>query len=147
MIARSAFAVERKASTLFILIALILMASCSGHLETGGPAAQFPEESVAKEDVEKLLKFDARVQDFSIDGNKLIVNVNQSWMSSPPGIQERAMGRWYGYWQAAHGGSAAKLQKGVDVVARFEGKEVAHWSSDGYKVPEKESMSQQAKSE
>jgi hypothetical protein len=144
MIARSALA--GKASTLFILIALFLMAACSGHLETGGPAAQFPEESVSREDVEKLLKFDARVQDFSIEGNRLIVNVNQQWIASPPGIQERAMGRWYGYWQAANGGSAAKLQKGADVVAQFEGKEVAHWSSDGYKVPKKE-MKEQAKSE
>ncbi len=135
----------RKASFLPVLIALILMAACGGHLETSGPAAQFPEGSVTNEDVEKLLKFDARVQDFEMDGNKLVVNVNQSWLSSPPGIQERAMGKWYGYWQAAHGGSAAKPQKGVDVIARFDGKEIAHWTADGYKAPKKESTSEQAK--
>lgn len=147
MIARSAFAVMRKASTFSALIALLLMAACSSQMETGGPAAQFPEGSVTNEDVEKLLKFDARVQDFEMDGNKLVVNVNQSWMSSPPGIQERAMGRWYGYWQAAHTGSADKLQKGVDVVARFDGKEIAHWTADGYKAPKKESENEQAKGE
>jgi hypothetical protein len=147
MIARSAFAIMRKASILPLLITLLLMAACSSQMETGGPAAQFPEGSVTNEDVENLLKFDARVQDFEMDGNKLIVNVNQAWVSSPPGIQERAMGRWYGYWQAAHGGNANKLQKGVDVVARFDGKEIAHWTADGYKAPSKESMSEQAKGE
>ncbi len=147
MIARSAVPVVRKASIFSALIALILMTACGGHPEAGGPRAQFPEGSVTNEDVEKLLKFDARVQDSRVEGNKLIVNVNQSWTSSPPGIQERAMGRWYGYWQAANGGSADKPQKGFDVVAEFNGKQIAQWTSDGYTAPEKKSASEQAKSE
>ena len=57
------------------------------------------------------------------------------------------MGRWYGYWQAAHGGNAREVKKGVDVVARFDGKEIAQWTAEGYKAPSKEPMNEHAKGE
>jgi hypothetical protein len=136
----------RRSALLLILFISFLTLACGSHSGAGGPAAVFPEGSVTTEEVEEALKFDARVAGHEVEGNKLIVEVNDSWMSSPPGLHERSLGKWFGMWQAAHNGSAEKQQKGVEVVARFEGREVARWTAEGYKwLGEPES--EQAKSE
>lgn len=118
-----------------ILIAVLMMGfGCSGHSIVGSSSAQFPAGSVSNEDVEKLLKFDARVENFQMDGNKLTVDVNSAWASSPPGMQARSIGHWYGMWQAANGGSADKQQKGYSVVVNHDGKAIAEWTPEnGYK--------------
>lgn len=130
---RSKFIVRTIAS--FVLVAaLMIISGCGGHSIVGSSSAQFPAGSVSNEDVEKLLKFDARVDSFQMDGNKLMVDVNSSWASSPPGIQARSIGHWYGMWQAANGGSADKQQKGVSVVVNHDGKAIAEWTPEnGYR--------------
>ncbi len=143
---RRAFIAEN-AALLLILFASLAMVGCGSHSAAGGPAAVFPEGSVTSDEIDKFIRFDARVDNHETDGNKLIVNVNQSWMSSPPGLRERSLAKWFGMWQAAHGGSATKQQKGFDVVARFDGKDVAEWTADGYKWLAKESKDEMTKSE
>ena len=123
----------RKAALLLIVLISLAALACESHSVAGGPVPIFPEGNVTNEEVEKLIRFVARVEKPEIAGDKLFVDVNQSWMSSPPGLRERSMAKWYGMWQAAHGGTPDNHKKGVDVVARFEGKEVAHWTSDGYR--------------
>jgi len=117
-----------------VLVAALIGSACGGHSVIGSSSAQFPAGSVSNEDVEKLLKFDARVDDFQMDGNKLMVNVNSSWADAPPGIQSRVLGHWYGMWQAANGGSAKDQKKGVSVIVSHDGTEVAEWTPEnGYR--------------
>ena len=110
-----------------ILIAATLAAlGCGGEHRPGGIAPQYAAGSVSQEDVERQLRYDARVQDFDVtDDGKLIVNVNQNWVASPPGLQERAVGQWFGMWQAAQN------KKGVQVIVRHDGKDIASWSGEG----------------
>src|SRR5215470_3431786 len=98
------------------LAAILFAYACSSDTQPSATTAQYP--TGINEDVEKQLKYDARVQDYETDGDKLIVNVNQAWISSPPGMQERAVGQWYTLWQNSHGG---KQQKGPQVVVRYDG--------------------------
>jgi hypothetical protein len=130
---RSKFAVRTIA--LFVLVtALMIISGCGGHSIIGSSSAQFPAGSVSNDDVEKLLKFDARVESFQMEGNKLMVDVTNAWASAPPGIQARSLGHWYGMWQAANGGSADKQQKGVSVVVNHDGKAIAEWTPEnGYR--------------
>jgi len=83
------------------------------------------------EDIEQQLKYDARVDSFEPDGEDLIVNVNDTWLHSPPGMRERALGQWYSLWQPAHG-SASKI------VVRFDGSEVERWTAEKGYQPERE---------
>ncbi len=121
--------------TLLLLAFGLLLSSvgCGVHSMAGSPVAQFPDGAVTSSDVEKLLKYDARVKDFSMNGNKLVVEVNSSWMTSPPGIQERVTGQWYGQWQAANGGTAKSPKKDVSVLITNEGADIAQWTTDGFK--------------
>lgn len=127
-------AMMRTAASMVLVAALIIGSGCGSHNMMGSSSAQFPTDSVSNGDVEKLLKFDARVEDYQIDGSKLMVDVNSSWMDSPPGIQARALGHWYGMWQVANGGSANQQKKGVSVVVRHDGKDIAEWTPEnGYR--------------
>ena len=110
-----------------MLAALTFAVSCGGEKLPATTANQYPAGSVSNEDIEKTLKFDARVQTHEFDGDKLVVEVNQSWISSPPGMQERAIGEWYNMWQAARSGQA----KGLEVIVRHEGNEIARWTGEG----------------
>lgn len=130
---RSEFKV-RTSVYLVLVAALLIGSACGGHDVVGSSSAQFPAGSVSNEDVEKLLKFDARVDDFQMDGSKLMVDVNSSWADSPPGIQSRVLGHWYGMWQAANGGNSKDQKKGVIVVVRHDGQDVAEWTPEnGYR--------------
>jgi hypothetical protein len=123
-------------SSLWILgIALILLAAgCGGSHSTSTQATVYPAGSKTDEDIDRELKFDARVEDYQADGSKLVVNVNSSFASSPPGIQQRAVAHWYGLWQAARTPENSKPQKGLEVVVRHDGADFAKWTGEeGYK--------------
>jgi hypothetical protein len=84
------------------------------------------------EDIEQQLKYDARVDGFEPEGEDLIVNVNDSWLHSPPGIRERALGHWFSLWQPAHSPTSK-------IVVKFEGTEVERWTAEkGYQPATKE---------
>jgi hypothetical protein len=89
---------------------------------TGSSAKEYP--AGVSEDVEKQLKYDARVDSFEPDGENLIVDVNDAWVNSPQGMQERAVGQWYSLWHAGHSG---------DVIVKHNGNAIASWSAKGYK--------------
>src|SRR5215471_20160229 len=107
-----------------VLIGTLSVASCSGGSETSGIPAPSPSANVSSDDVEKSLKFDSRVQDFDTDGDKLTVNVNEHWVSSPVGMQERALKKWFADWEGARTADG-KLPKGVTVVVKYDGNDVA----------------------
>jgi hypothetical protein len=77
------------------------------------------------EDIEQQLRYDARVESSEADGEDLVVSVNDSWATSPQGMQERAVGQWYSLWHAQHSGGK--------VIVKYNGAAVATWSDKGYK--------------
>jgi hypothetical protein len=121
----------RKAHALILVIvaaAMLAATGCGGDHRPAGNAPQYEAGSVSQEEIERQLKYDARVQDYEVSGDKLIVNVNQEWMSSPPGLQERAVGQWFGMWQTA------QSKKEVEVIVRHDGNDIARWTGqNGYK--------------
>jgi len=106
--------------SIFAVAAAILTCACSS--ETTPPASATHYPSGISEDVEKQLKYDARVESVDSDGDTLIVNVNEHWTSSPPGMQERAVGSWYSMWQPDH--------KTGKVIVKFGGENVASFTAD-----------------
>jgi hypothetical protein len=110
-----------------LAIACMLFAcACGGNDTSTNNARQYP--TGISDDIYKQLKYDARVQDYEEKGNTLVVNVNDSWMSSPPGMRERALGQWYGLWQNAHGN-----QDDLKIEVRHEGNTLDSWSGEkGY---------------
>jgi len=117
------------------ITALLLAAACGGsESQPNTQVGLYSPGSKTDEDVDRELKFDARVQNYSAEGDKLVVNVNESFASSPPGIQQRALGHWYSLWQAARTPQNSKPQKDLEVVVRFEGNDLAKWTRDqGFK--------------
>jgi hypothetical protein len=116
------------ACRILVMVAMLGAIGCGGEHKLAANAPEYPAGSVSQEEIERQLRYDARVQDFEVSGDKLIVNVNQEWVASPPGLQQRAVGQWFGMWQAA------QSKKGVEVVVRHDGKDVATWSGEkGYK--------------
>ena len=117
------------------MTALLLAVACGGgDSQPNGHIGLYSPGSKTDADVDAELKFDARVQDFTTEGAKLIVNVNQSFASAPPGIQQRALGHWYSLWQAARTPQNSKPQKDLEVVVRYEGNDLAKWTRDeGFK--------------
>ena len=103
---------------------LLFMSGCGSE---PAPAASSATEYPAgiSEDIEQQLKYDARVESSELDGEDLVVSVNDSWASSPQGMQERAMGQWYSLWHAQHGSGK--------VIVKYNGAAVATWSDKGYK--------------
>lgn len=105
---------------------MLFFYGCGGDAaHTGNATDEYP--AGVSEDVEQQLKYDARVESFEPDGEDLVVNVNDSWATSPQGMQERAVGQWYSLWHAQHGGK---------VIVKYDDNPVASWSVEGYK-PEK----------
>ena len=119
----------RMALIAFVLGSVLLAAGCGGDTHHTGLAEKYP--AGISEDVEQQLKYDARVDSFEPEGNNLVVNVNDSWMHSPPGIRERALGQWFSLWKPS--------QNTASIVIKFEGNEVERWNGEkGYEPASKE---------
>lgn len=122
-------AVIRKTLCATALGSILFSYGCGSDSHQTGTATKYP--AGISEDIEQQLKYDARVDSFEPDGEDLIVNVNDTWLHSPPGMRERALGQWYSLWQPAHG-SASKI------VVRFDGSEVERWTAEKGYQPERE---------
>lgn len=110
-------------SSYFAIIILAVsspfLVACGSHSGVSGKGDYYVTRSVGREEVEKLLKFDSRVEDFETDGDNLIVNVNADWVNSPPGVQQFSLGQWLKHWQEGLGDNRGK------VIVRYEGDNVA----------------------
>jgi hypothetical protein len=123
-------AMKRRAAWMVLLAAVLFAFGCGGDSRQTGSAAKYP--TGISEDIGQQLKYDARVDSFDPDGEDLIVNVNETWLHSPPGIRERALGQWYSLWGPAHS-SAGKI------VVKFDGDEVESFTAEkGYQPAGKE---------
>jgi hypothetical protein len=129
-----------------LVIGAMLGASCGGGSEAASIPAPSPSANVSSDDVEKSLKFDSRVQDFDTDGDKLTVNVNEHWVSSPVGMQERALKKWFADWEGARASdNGGKPPKGVTVVVTYDGNAVAKATVDkGIEFLEKSKATQES---
>jgi hypothetical protein len=115
-----------------LLVVAILIAGCGGDVQQRAVSGMYPPGSKTEEDVFNELKYDSRVKDYETSDNRLLVNVDEVFQSSPPGVQERALRHWYNLWQAARGGDSGKK---LEVVARSSGNDVAKWTtSEGYQL-------------
>jgi outer membrane biogenesis lipoprotein LolB len=128
----------KNAAALVLTLALLLLCGCGGGATEPASSTKYP--TGISEDIEKQLKYDARVQDFAVadDGKTLEVNVNEAWTTQPQGMQERALGSWYALWHADH--------KDGSVVVKSGGEEVASWTGEGYRPASKEKKSDTAES-
>jgi len=113
----------------FILALALAASSCGGGTENN-TSSIVPPANVSNQNVEDTLKFDSRVQDFDTDGDKLIVNVNESWMKSPPGLQERSVDGWFSGWKTERAGGGGSVPKGVAVVVKYDTNEVARATAE-----------------
>lgn len=118
------------------LVALLLTFGCGSDSHEMGSAANYP--AGISEDIEQQLKYDARVESFDTSGEDLIVNVNEAWLSSPPGMQERSVGLWYSMWHSNHKGS---------VIVQHDGNKIASWTSENGFKPETKSKGGESHSE
>jgi hypothetical protein len=105
------------------ICAAMFVYACGGDTTTTNTARQYP--TGIGDDIHKQLKYDARVQDYREDGSTLYVNVNDSWMQTPPGMRERALGQWYSLWQNAQG-----KKDDLKVVVEYEGNALDSWSGE-----------------
>ena len=113
----------RRALLALALCSLVFIFGCGSISNDTGSSAKYP--TGISEDIEQQLKYDARVDSFDTSGDTLVVNVNDAWMNSPPGMQERSVGQWFTLWHANHSG-------GVEV--QHDGDKVATWTGkSGYK--------------
>lgn len=113
-------AAKRGAASMILAAAAIFTFGCGSDAPHSGSAVKYP--AGISEDIRQQLKYDARVESFDADGEDLVVNVNDSWLHSPPGMRERALGQWYSLWQTGHG-SAGKI------VVNHNGTEVETWTA------------------
>jgi len=119
----SSMTLVRRALCAFALCLALFAYGCGSDSYQASSTATYP--TGISEDVEQQLKYDARVDSFDASGDNLVVNVNDGWLNSPPGMQERSVGQWYSSWHVNHGG-------GVEV--QHDGNKVATWTSDkGYR--------------
>lgn len=132
---QSGHATWLRASAYVIAFGILLLATaCGGDATPTNTSSQYPVGIGS--DIEKQLKYDARVVDFNPNGNTLIVNVNDSWISSPPGMRARALGQWYSLWQQAHG-------TGSKIIVKYEGNDVDFWTAEkGYQPAAKKETSE-----
>jgi len=116
-----------------LIVVSVLIAACGHDTKRSALTNKYPAGSVTSEDIAKYLKFDARVADYDdTDAKKLIINVNQSWVASPPGLKERSLNQWYSMWQASKDDT-----KGLEVEVHHEGTPVAKWTAArGYELVE-----------
>lgn len=104
-----------------IILTSAALTGCGGHSSASGHSGQYLVRKVAPEEVEKVLKFDSRVQDFETDGTKLIINVDEVWASSTPGVKQFSLGVWFNQWKTANEEGA----RGVEVLVRHDGVDLA----------------------
>jgi hypothetical protein len=114
------------------LAAILIVQGCGSASREAGSTAAYP--TGISEDIQQQLKYDARVDSFDAGESDLTVNVNDAWLNSPPGMQERSTGQWYSLWHSNHGGK---------VIVQNGGNKVASWSSDGGYKPEPKSKGQE----
>ncbi|HKY05465.1 MAG TPA: hypothetical protein VJQ56_11275 [Blastocatellia bacterium] len=115
---------------ILMIAAIVTAAACGGGSHPNVSTSQFPGGTADAEQLERMLKFDARVNDYELSGDRLVVNVNQDFMTSPPGIKERAAGQWFNMLTSSRGKDRANS---LQVVVRHEGEDVARWTADaGY---------------
>jgi hypothetical protein len=126
----------RRASGMVLLAATLFACGCGSDSQHSSSAAKYP--TGISEDVELQLKYDARVDSYDTSGDTLTVNVNDAWLNSPPGMQERSVGQWYALWHSSHSGG---------VVVQHDGNKVASWTNDGGYKPETKSKSNESHSE
>ena len=130
-------AVIRPTVLLAVLIATFTAYGCGSDSHQTSTAAKYP--TGVSEDIEQQLKYDSRVDSFEASGEDLIVNVNDAWLNSPPGMQERSVGQWYSMWHSNHTAGA--------VIVQHDGNKVASWTSEsGYK-PESKSKGAESNAE
>jgi hypothetical protein len=115
--------------------ALLFAYACAGGSNQTTSTAKYP--TGISDDIEQQLKYDARVDSFDATGDDLTVNVNDQWMNSPPGMQERSIGQWYSMWHSSHSGG---------VIVQHDGDKVASWTGEGYK-PETKTKSAESRSQ
>jgi hypothetical protein len=121
-------------SAFVVFTAALFSIACGHEAAPAKTPGQYQAGSKTQADLDSLLKADARVEDFSPEGDKLIVNVNEAFTSQPYGLQQRALGEWHNVWQAVNNGS-----KNATVIVQSSGEEVAKWTvSEGYKPKVKE---------
>lgn len=125
--------IARTSLWLLITGAMILASGCGGDSQHSGTATKYP--TGVSPDVEQQLKYDARVESYDTSGDTLTVNVNEGWLNSPPGMQERSVGQWYTLWHSNHSGG---------VVVQHDGNKVASWTNDGGFKPETKSKSEES---
>src|SRR5712692_7724700 len=129
-------AILRLALWAVVLGAMLLAYGCGSESQQAGNAAKYP--TGISEDIEQQLKYDARVDSFDLGDADLTVNVNEAWLNSPPGMQERSVGQWYSLWHSNHSGK---------VIVQHDGNTIATWTSEnGYK-PETKSKGDESHSE
>lgn len=128
---------RRRAALLLIALGAMLFANaCGGDSHHTGTEANYP--TGISEDIEQQLKYDARVESSDTTSDDLIVNVNETWVHSPPGMQERSVGQWYNTWHSNHSGS---------VIVQYDGNKIASWTSQGGYKPETKSKTGESQSE
>ena len=130
----SGSAIIHRAVWTLVLSALPFVFGCGSDSSQSANTAKYP--TGISEDVEQQLKYDARVDSFDQDGENLIVNVNDEWVKSPPGMQERSVGQWFSLWHSSHSGG---------VIIQHNGDKVASWTSDhGYRPASKSKKEESA---
>jgi hypothetical protein len=109
-------------ATVLILGSSVIFSSCGGS--TQARQTIVPPANIGDQQVEKTLKYDSRVQDFDTDGDKLVVNVNQFFITSPVGIQQRTLDGWFKQWRTEHGGDQ-KASASVSVEVKYDGNTIS----------------------
>jgi hypothetical protein len=116
-------------SASLLLGCCLLITSCAGNTETDTHSV-IPPANVSNADVEKILKYDSRVQAFDTDGNKLVVDVNKEFVQSPVGMQQRAVDGWWVQWKAQQAGPDGKAPAGAAVEVKYDGNTISRATQD-----------------
>ena len=142
----NAFGVNHSLQAIFwvaIIFASVMFIGCGGGGEPAKQQGMYAAGSKTEKDLEDMLKADARVESYDLQGDKLTVNVKPTLAEAPIGLQQRALWNWYNTLQAARNGS-----KNVSVEALHEGTKVASWSAgEGFKPPAQAKKKGEEKSE
>jgi hypothetical protein len=126
----------REAVWTVALSSILFALGCRSDSSQTSGAAKYP--TGISGEVEQQLKYDARVDSYDLSSDTLTVNVNDAWLNSPPGMQERSVGQWYTLWHSSHSGG---------VVVQHDGNKVASWTSDGGYKPETKSKGDESHTE
>lgn len=120
----------RRAVSILSLTLMLFAFGCGSDSHQNNTGPKYP--TGISDEIGQQLKYDARVDSFDADGDDLVVNVNDTWLHTPPGMRERALGQWYSLWQPSH-------SKSSKIVVKYDGNEVESWTADkGYQPTKKE---------